>query len=527
MSRQFAPPRPAEWLLERFLSFADSDHRLGDFAEAFRCRVEDAGLRAARLWYWAQVLRSLPDLVKNSMYGSIGMIDNFFKIAFRNIRKHKVFSFINITGLAVGLAMFVLIALYIRFELSFDRFHENIDRICRVEQILDHSGLKEAIAGCPAPLSGPLAADYPEFEAVSRVIDGGNTIIKLDGDQKLRESVFYADSAFFQIFSFSWIGGDAEHALDAPYSVVLTESLAEKIFGQDDPVGETIRLDDDNDYQVTGLIGDVPANSHISFQLLLSSVTISAGGDFDPFTGWGDNWVPLYVLLQPEQSWQRVSDKIRFALKKYQGEESRHELYLRPLSRIHLHADVKHEIGLVGSIKNIYIFTAIALFVLVIAGINFMNLTTARSADRAREVGLRKVSGAQRSSLIRQFLGESIYTAFIALLLAFVLIVTFLPEFNRIVNRELHLSFLQDWPFFLGVLALTILVGGLAGIYPAFVLSSFQPASVLKGRQPSGSRSVLLRKALVVFQFFVSVTLISGTIIVTCPPNIGPGLMLD
>jgi putative ABC transport system permease protein len=514
MSKQFAPPRPAEWLLERFLSFADSDYRLGDFAEVFRCRVEDAGLRAARLWYWAQVLRSLPDLVKNSMYGSIGMIDNFFKIAFRNIRKHKVFSFINITGLAVGLAMFVLIALYIRFELSFDRFHENIDRICRVEQILDHSGLKEAIAGCPAPLSGPLAADYPEFEAVSRVIDGGNTIIKLDGDQKLRESVFYADSAFFQIFSFSWIGGDAGHALDAPYSVVLTESLAEKIFGQDDPVGETIRLDDDNDYQVTGLIGDVPANSHISFQLLLSSVTISAGGDFDPFTGWGDNWVPLYVLLQPEQSWQRVSDKIRFALKKYQGEESRHELYLRPLLRIHLHADVKHEIGLVGSIKNIYIFTAIALFVLVIAGINFMNLTTARSADRAREVGLRKVSGAQRSSLIRQFLGESIYTAFIALILAFVLIVIFLPEFNRIVNRELHLSFLQDWQFFLGVLALTILVGGLAGIYPAFVLSSFQPASVLKGRQSSGSRSVLLRKGLVVFQFFVSVTLISGTIIV-------------
>jgi hypothetical protein len=364
----FQLPRLAEWLLERFLSFADSDHRLGDFAVVFRCRVEDSGLRAARLWYWAQVLRSLPDLIKNSMYGSMGMIKNYFTIAFRNLRRDKVFSFINITG---------------------------------------------------------LAADYPEFEAVSRVIAGGNTIIRLDGDQKLRESFFYADSAFFQIFSFSWMGGDAEHALDAPYSVVLTEKLAGKIFGQDDPVGKTIRLDDDNDYQVTGLIGDVPANSHISFQLLLSSVTISAGGDFDPFTGWGDNWVPLYVLLQPEHSWQRVSDKIRFALKKYQGEESRHELYLRPLSRIHLHADVKHEIGLVGSIKNIYIFTAIALFVLVIAGINFMNLTTARSADRAREVGLRKVSGAQRSSLIRQFFPEEVF------------IYRFLDEdFNRMYQEE-------------------------------------------------------------------------------------------
>jgi len=514
MSKQFAPPRPAEWLLERFLSYEDFDHRLGDFAEAFRSRVEDSTVHAARMWYWAQVLRSLPNLIKNTMYGSFGMINSFFKLAFRNIRKHKVFSFINITGLAVGLAMFVLIALYIRFELSFDRFHENIDRIVRVEQILDHNGPKEASAGCPAALSGPLAEDYPEFEAVSRIVSGGTAVIRLDGDQRLRERAMYADSAFFQIFSFSWMGGDAAHALDAPYSVVLTESLAEKIFGQQDPVGKTIRLDDDNDYQVHGVIADVPDNSHISFQILISAVTLSAGRDNDPFASWGDNWVPLYALLQPDVSWQQTSEKIQFALKRYQGEESRHELYLRPLSRIHLYADVRHEIGLVGSIKNIYIFTAIALFVLIIAGINFMNLTTARSTDRAREVGLRKVSGAQRSSLIRQFLGESIYTAFVSLFLAFVLIVIFLPEFNRIVNRELYLSLQQDWLFFLGVLVLTLLVGILAGIYPAFVLSSFSPASVLKGRPSSSSRSVMLRKALVVFQFFVSVTLISGTIIV-------------
>ncbi|MFA9455074.1 MAG: ABC transporter permease, partial [Candidatus Aminicenantaceae bacterium] len=329
-----------------------------------------------------------------------------------------------------------------------------------------------------------------------------------------RERAFYADSAFFQIFSFGWLGGDAAHALDAPYSVVLTESLAQKIFGQEEPVGQTIRFDDDNDYQVHGVIADVPDNSHITFQLLISAVTISAGQDNDPFASWGDNWVPLYALLQPDVSWEQTSEKIQFALKTYQGEESKNELYLRPLSRIHLHAQVMHEIGLVGSIKNIYIFTAVALFVLIIAGINFMNLTTARSADRAREVGLRKVSGAQRTSLIRQFLGESVYTAFFSLIIAFVLIAIFLPEFNRIVNRELHLSLQQDWPFFLGVLALTLLVGVLAGIYPAFVLSSFQPASVLKGRQSTYSRSALLRKALVVFQFFVSVTLISGTIIV-------------
>jgi putative ABC transport system permease protein len=508
------PPRAAECLLERLLSFEDLDHRLGDFDEIFQGRIKESNLASARLWYWSQVLRSLPDLLKNSLYGSLGMIKNYLTIAFRNFRRHKVFSFINITGLAVGLAMFGLIALYIRFELSFDRFHTNGDRVCRVEQNIDHNGPKEAMAGCPAALSAPLAADYPEFEAVSRVIAGGSATFRLSGDQKLQESLMYVDSAFFKIFSFPWMRGDSGQALDAPYSMVLTETVAHKIFGEIDPLGQTVRLDDDNDYRITGILGDVPENSHLSFDVLISAVTISAGRDPDPFAAWGDNWVPLYVLLKPESPWELVSEKIRFALKKYQAEESRSELYLRPLSRIHLYANVRHEIGLVGSIKNITIFSALALFVLLIAGINFMNLTTARSSDRAREVGLRKVSGAPRTSLIRQFLGESVYTAFVALLLAIILMFIFLPEFNRIVDRDLHLSFSGDGLFFLGMLAITLLVGLLAGIYPAFVLSSFQPSRVLKARRASGSSQVLMRKILVVFQFFISVTLISGTIIV-------------
>jgi len=443
------------------------------------------------------------------------MFKNYLTIALRNLRTHKVISFINIAGLAIGLAMFMLIALYIQHELSFDKFHENGDRICRVEQILDHKTYKDASAGCPAALSKSFIADFPEFEAVSRVIPGGNFILTVSDDQKIRQRAFYADSAFFTIFSFPGIKGDLTSALDAPYSVVLTQTVAKKIFGEQDPLGKTIRFfDDDQDHKVTGVIQDVPQNSHFTFDLLISSVSITASSDRDPFEAWHDNWVPLYVLLHPEQPWQKASEKIQFALKKYQGEQSRHELYLRPLSRIHLYANVKHEFGLIGSIKNIYIFSAIAIFVLIIAGINFMNLTTARSAERAREVGLRKVSGAQRTSLVLQFLGESIFMAFMAMLFAVMLMNMLLPEFNRIVNRDLFLSFLENWPFALGLLFITILTGLLSGIYPAFVLSSFKPANVLKGSFSSGSKNVFLRKALVVLQFFISVTLISGSMII-------------
>jgi putative ABC transport system permease protein len=443
------------------------------------------------------------------------MFKNYLTIALRNLRRHKVISFINIAGLAIGLAMFMLIALYIQYEFSFDKFHKNGDRICRVEQILDHKTYKEASAGCPAALSKSLIADFPEFESVSRVILGGDFLLVLSDNQKISQRSFYADSAFFKIFSFPGIKGDLTTALDAPYSVVLTQAVAEKIFGEQVPLGKTVRfLNSDQDYKVTGVIQDVPHNSHFTFDLLISSVSISAGRERDPFESWHDNWVPLYVLLHPEQPWQKASEKIQFALKKYQGEQSLHELYLRPLSRVHLYADVRHEFGLIGSIKNIYIFSAIAIFVLIIAGINFMNLTTARAADRAREVGLRKVSGAQRTSLVKQFLGESVFMAFMALLLAIVLMKVLLPEFNRIVSRDLFLSFLENWPFVLGILLVTLLTGLLSGIYPAFVLSSFKPANVLKGSFSSGSRNVFLRKSLVVLQFFISVTLISGTIII-------------
>jgi len=442
------------------------------------------------------------------------MLKNYLTVALRNLGRHKVFSIINITGLAVGMTVFMLVARYIHFELSFDRFHEKLDRIARVEQIIDHNGPKEKLASCPEPLSGVLAEDFPDFEAVSRVISSGTVTLRLEGSPHFRQEAFFADSPFFRIFSFPWVAGDARTALDSPFSMVLTERAARRIFGDADPLGRVVRLGDDNDYQVTGVMGDVPENSHLRFDLLISSVSLSAAAGRDSFSSWSNNWVPLYALLEEGRSVAEVSEKIRYGLKKYQGEENQSQLYLRPLARIHLHADAKMEFARVGSIKNVYIFGAVALFVLLIAGINFMNLSTARAADRAREVGLRKVCGAPRTSLLRQFMGESVFTALLAMLGAAGLMTLLLPEFNHIVNRNLSLSLVGDGMFYLLLLGIALVVGGLAGIYPAVVLSAFRPISVLRGRFSSGARGSGMRRALVVFQFFISVVLISGTLVI-------------
>jgi putative ABC transport system permease protein len=443
------------------------------------------------------------------------MFRNHFKIGFRNITKHKGFSFIHIAGMAVGLALFILIALYIQFELSFDKFHTNLDRIYRVEQILAHESSLEATAGCPTALSEALEADIPDFEAVTRFINWGNPLITTPDHRKFEIKKAYAvDNAFLKMFSFPMIQGDVNTALEEPYSMVITETTAERVFGSEDPLGQVIWVDSMYDFKVTGVIADIPKNSHLQLNGLISVSSYPAMYGKDVFSRWYDNWVPLYGMLNSGQSFQETNEKIHFFLKKYQGEKSRNELYLRPLARIHLYADVNFEFAVVGSIKNLIIFAAISIFVLLIGCINFMNLETARSADRAREVGLRKVVGAQKTSLIKQFLGESLLTVTLAMVLALLLALILLPEFNQIVNRQLSLDLMNNWLFTLGLVILIIFVSILSGFYPAFVLSSFRPVQVLRGNVSSGARNILLRKFLVVFQFSISIGLIIGTTVI-------------
>jgi len=492
----------------------DSDTRysaMGDFEERFHGIADEKGRLRACLFFWAQIILLLPAFLKNFIYRSIGMFRNYIKIGFRNITKHKGFSFLHIAGMAIGLALFILIALYIQFELSFDTFHTNFKQIYRVEQILAHESGSEPSAGCPTPLSGAFKADIPEFEEVTRFINWGNPLITTHDNRKFEiERVYAVDNAFLQIFTFPMIQGDIKTALKEPNSMVLTETEARRLFGFEEALGQVIRVNNSDDFKVTGVIADVPKNSHLRFDGLISVSTM----DENVFTRWFDNWVPLYVKLNPEKSFEETNEKIRYFLKKYQGERSQNELYLRPLAKIHLYADVNFELAVVGSINSLIIFAAVSIFVLLIGCINFMNLETARAADRAREVGLRKVVGAQRTSLVKQFLGESFLTVTLAMVLAVVLTLVLLPEFNQIVNRQLTLNLLDNWIFTIGLVILVIIISILSGFYPAFVLSSFRPVQVLRGKISSGSRNTLLRKFLVVFQFSISIGLIIGTTVI-------------
>jgi len=512
--RQKSPPRIASWLLARMLDPHICDPVLGDLEERFHYHSKNRGYLPACLDYFGLVFSFIPSFIKNSSYWSGEMFRNYFKFGLRNIGKHKGYSFINIAGLAVGLALFILIALYIQFELGFDRFHTNRDRIYRVEQILAHDSGSEPTAGCPTALSQALLNDIPDFAGISRVI-GNNFLITTSDNQKIKtDGVFAVDNSFLEMFSFPLIKGDVSSALIEPYSLVITETLATRIFGSDEPLGQVVRVDNSTDFTITGVIANIPLNSHLRFNALWSVSTFVADEGKEVFSRWRDNWVPLYVMLGPNQSLQEVNSKLRFFLKKYQGERSRNELYLRPLSKIHLYADVSQEFAIVGSIKNVNIFAAISLFILLIASINFMNLSTARSADRAREVGLKKVVGAQKTSLVKQFLGESVLTVLLSMVLAVLMAMAVLPEFNQSVNRKLDLNFIQNWPFTLGLLLLAVGVGLLAGFYPAFVLSSFRPIQVLRGRVSSGARNIFLRKFLVVFQFSISIGLIISAAII-------------
>jgi putative ABC transport system permease protein len=452
------------------------------------------------------------------------MLKNYLKIALRNITRHKGYSFINIFGLAIGLAVFMLIALFIKFELSFDRFHEHFNDIYRVEQILVHEGVENATVDCPGPLSQVLQKDFPEFAAVTRVIEEDPGELSVSGDIKINaKKVFFTDNSFLDIFSFPLEKGDKSTVLEQPFSIVISQDLAKALFGSEDQVGKTLRSGITRDLKVTGVLKNIPLNSHLQFDALISVSTMPAIWGNDTFAYWLDNLVPLYVQLGENVSPGQVDEKIRFLLKKYQGKESPNKLYLKPLSRIHLYSHINtapgisasiNDLGVNGSIENVIIFAVVALFVLIIACINFMNLTTARSVDRAKEVGVRKVSGAPKTALVKQFLGESIFTAVLAMLTAVILVEILLPEFNSIVNRQLKIDDLSKG-FFPGIIVvITLLVGIFSGFYPALVLSSHQPLRVLKNSFSPGSRKPLLRKSLVILQFFISVVLIMGMIVV-------------
>ena len=458
------------------------------------------------------------------------MFKNYLNMVFRSIWKYKVFSAINILGLAVGLACSLLILMYVQYELSYDRYHEKEDRIYRTT-------LQGTIAGNvlsapigPYPMAAALRNEFPEVETAARFRQFFQEALVSIGDINYQEAeVFHVDPQFFDIFSLEFLAGDKTTALTDPNTVVITETIAAKYFpvgGLGGAIGQTLRFDDEENYRVTGVIEDVPINSHFHPEFLVS---FTSDEDHDSPV-WISNNIYTYVLLTPGSSESVMEEKLQELVPKYvapqiqQGlgvtyEEfyasgGRYEYGLQALADIHLFNGFDGELQPPGNAAYVYTFQAIAIFILILACINFMNLSTARSANRAREIGVRKVLGAYQGQLIGQFLTESIIISLLALALAIPLISILLPSFNALTERNMSLGTLLNPVSLLLLLAFATLVGTLSGSYPALFLSRFHPQEVLKGKFSRGSKQGWLRSGLVVFQFVISISLVAATLIV-------------
>jgi ABC-type antimicrobial peptide transport system permease subunit len=434
------------------------------------------------------------------------MFKNYIKIALRNIKRQKGYSFINIAGLAIGMACCILILLWVRHEVSYNRFHENADDIYRVYSDFHYDRGIFPFSNIPQTVGPEIQNKVPEVQFAVRILDDALTV-KHGTDIFYEKEILYVDPSFFDIFTFPLVQGDSKTAFSEPYSVIISESMARKYFGDEDSLGEVVTMDREYQLKVTGVIKDVPDNSSIRFDFLIPYSFLDAiGYDTNNRNAWN---CQTYVLLNENISPQQVGQKISGWPKEYVQEEEAY-FRLQPLKHIRLYTLG----GELGSIKYVYIFSFIALCILVIACINFMNLATARSAKRAREVGLRKVVGAGRAQIIRQFYGESLFMIVLALGLAIVLVEFLLPLFNRISGKNLALDLSGNLMIYLVLICIALFTGILSGSYPAVFLSSFLPVKVLKGSFQSSSANPTFRKVLVVFQFSLSIILIICTALI-------------
>lgn len=449
------------------------------------------------------------------------MLHHFLTIAYRNLLRHKGYTFLNIAGLAVGMACCLLILFYVRHELSYDHYHEKADRIYRVVHAYRSFKQGENLpAPAPeqfqvwgnAPVGPALAADFPEVQKIVQFTSPINLLLQ-KGEKRFQEdNLLFMDSTVFDIFSWKMLAGNPRKALTAPNSIVLTKSMARKYFGDSNPVGQTLQVENKETFMVTGVMEDVPSNSHFSFNGLVSMSTFRKWRA-DIFDSWGYVDFYTYFLATEQTSIESLKAKVPDFLKRHNDEKG-YTISFEKLTDAYLHSPAGRQPGPTGNLSNVYIFSSVALFILLIACINFMNLSTARSMERAKEVGVRKVVGAHHNGLIRQFLSESVLLCLAAALLSLILAELALPFIGELSGKRFSSATLFSSQLLLLVVALAIVVGVLAGSYPAWVLSRFRPVLVLKGVFHSSAQGIALRKALVVFQFSLSMILIAGTGIV-------------
>jgi putative ABC transport system permease protein len=445
------------------------------------------------------------------------MFRNYLKIALRNIRKHKGYSFINIAGLAIGIAACLLLFLWVQDELSYDRYHEKADRIYRVVSQYEAEGKTRRFGWTSAPVGPALVNEFPGIEKAVRF--GRNGFVVSYQNKRFVEQVYFTDPEVFDVFTFPLVKGNPKNALKEPHSIVISEEMSRKYFGDEDPLGKIITLGEWRDFRITGVLKDIPHNSHFRFHFLGFFSDYASSH----FNQWGISNYWTYILVSDNFSPDEFKEKSPQFVEKYRGKESRYvyktSYPLQALTRIHLHSDLRGEIGTNRSMGTVYIFSAIAVFILLIACLNYINLSTARYAIRAKEVGLRKVVGATRPQLIKQFLGETFLFSFIALPLSVMLAELFLPLFNSLSGKKLAVHYFDNIFLVPGLVFIILFAGFGSGIFPAFFISALRPVSALRGMLKASSKGSTLRKTLIVSQFAISIIFLVSTFVVLSQLN--------
>jgi putative ABC transport system permease protein len=508
------PPRLARWILSLQDHYEKNYSITGDCSEEYKQIAQQRGKPSALFWIWGQVLSVMVLSLKRSLFFGETMFINYLKITLRNIKRHKAFSFINIAGLGIGLAISLFILLWVQDELSYDRFHKNLKNIYRiVEQWEISAGSVNPGATTPYPLGPALRDNYQEVEESLHFLIEDGILVRYK-DKRFYENKFaFADANFFSMFSFPLLEGSAETAIKDLNSLVISQSMAKKYFGDEDPMGRILTTNARHDFIVSGIMLDMPHNSHIQADFICNFEFLIANQ-------WSKRWVDhmyyTYVRLRPDTDLETLGAKIETFINDNQHDPTTIHIALQPLKDIHLRSNFNYDMGGTsqGKALYVYIFSIVAVLVLLIACINFMNLATAKSATRAKEIGIRKVSGASKSNLIKQFMGESFFMSLLAFLFALICVAVLLQEFNSLTGKNLNGMSIINGSMFFYALVLAVITGLLAGVYPAIYLSSFSPSSVLKGKLRSGTKSRHFRGVLVVFQFSLSTILLVGTFVI-------------
>jgi putative ABC transport system permease protein len=513
----FRPPLFAEKLLNWMSLYEEDFLCKGDMNEEFKEKARTEGFPKARRWYVFQVVKSYPPYLYYSFFWSLVMIKNYLITALRNTKRQKFYSFLNLSGLAVGITCFILISLYIQHELNFDRFHENADRIYRVcfRHAFVYQGKNES-AITPAPLAPALKEDLPSVVSSVRLVDSSEVLLSTNERSIIAEKVFFSSPGLFDVFTFPLLRGFPEQALLDPYSIVISEREATKLFGSADPLGKTLSYEGQYDLTVTGVLQNPPDHSHLIADYILPFSFYGIVNDLT-FTSWTNSGYYTYIKLKDGTDPSLIEENLLGYMKRSSPSGKVPEgfaYFLQPLTRIHLHSDLIAEISPNGDINSIYLFGFIAFLILIIACINSINLVTARAAQRGKEVGLRKVIGARRGQVIKQFIGESYLLSAMAVVLSYFLVQLLLPSFNVFVGRDLDFRLISNPKLILEMTALLISIGFFTGMYPALVLSSIKPVSVLKGVLTRKTKGISLRNGLVVLQFAISITLVICTLAV-------------